>query len=106
MSLTRVVTVGGAPFLPKDAGSVVLRPSESLVAFFLVAIMSTLLLQFIIVAEFGALCFGCGYLTAFIVTRNQWRDEMIERGVAHYHWQTGKWDWGKPPKEPTTWKVQ
>ena len=59
--------------------------------------MSPLLLQFIIVA---------GYLTAFIVTRNQWRDEMIERGVAHYHWQTGKWDWGKPPREPTTWKVQ
>jgi len=44
------------------------------------------------VVAFGAFCFGCGYLTAFIVTRNQWRDEMIERGVAHYHWQTGKWD--------------
>jgi hypothetical protein len=28
------------------------------------------LLQFMIVAAFGALCFGCGYLTAFIVTRN------------------------------------
>jgi len=64
--------------------------------------MSPLLLQFIIVAGFGALCFGCGYLTGFIVTRNQWRDEMIERGVSRYHWQTGKWDWGKPPKEPTT----
>jgi hypothetical protein len=33
------------------------------------------LLQFIIVAAFGALCFGGGYLTAFIVTRNHWRDE-------------------------------
>jgi len=77
-----------------------------LVALFPEAIMSPLLLQFIIVAGFGALCFGCGYLTAFIVTRNQWRDEMIERGVAHYHWQTGKWDWGKPPKEPTAWKAQ
>ena len=29
--------------------------------------MSQLLLQFIIVAAFGAFCFGCGYLTAFIV---------------------------------------
>jgi hypothetical protein len=42
------------------------------------------LLQFVIVAGFGALCFGCGYLIAFIVTRNRWRDEMIRRGVARY----------------------
>jgi hypothetical protein len=34
-------------------------------------------LQFIIVIGFGALCFGCGYLAAFIVTRNKCRDEMI-----------------------------
>jgi hypothetical protein len=33
------------------------------------------------VVAFGAFCFGCGYLTAFIVTRNQWRDEMIKRVV-------------------------
>jgi len=33
-------------------------------------------LQFIIVAAFGAFCFGCGYLTAFVVTRDKWRDEM------------------------------
>jgi hypothetical protein len=39
--------------------------------------MSQLLPQVIIVVAFGAICFGCGYLTAFIVTRNQWRDEMI-----------------------------
>jgi hypothetical protein len=39
-------------------------------------------LQFIILVGFGALCFGCGYLTAFIVTRNKWRDEMIKRGIA------------------------
>jgi hypothetical protein len=64
------------------------------------------LLQFIIVAAFGALCFGGGYLTAFIVTRNHWRDEMIKRGVARYNWQTGKWEWGEPPKEPTTWEVR
>jgi hypothetical protein len=57
------------------------------------------LLQFIIVIAFGGLCFGCGYLTAFIVTRNRWRDEMIKRGVARYNWQTGKWEWGEPPKE-------
>jgi hypothetical protein len=56
--------------------------------------MSQLLLQVVIVAAFAALCFGCGYLTAFIVTRNRWRDEMIERGVARYNWQTGKWEWG------------
>jgi hypothetical protein len=53
-------------------------------------------LQFIIVAAFGVLCFGCGYLTAFFVTRNRWRDEMIKRGVARYDWQTGVWEW-----EPT-----
>jgi hypothetical protein len=57
------------------------------------------LLQFIIVIAFGAFCFGCGYLTAFIVIRNKWRDEMIKRGVARYNWQTGKWKWGEPPKE-------
>ena len=44
-------------------------------------------------------CFGCGYLTAYIVSRNRWRDEMIKRGVARYNWQTGKWEWGEPPKE-------
>jgi hypothetical protein len=48
----------------------------------------------------SARCFGCGYLTAVIMTRNQWRDEMIKRGVARYNWQTGKWEWGEPPKEP------
>jgi hypothetical protein len=53
------------------------------------------LLQFIIVIAFGALCFGVGYLTAFIVTRNKYRDEMIKRGVARYNWQTGKWEWGE-----------
>jgi hypothetical protein len=25
------------------------------------------------------------------VTRNQWRDEMIERHIARYNWHTGKW---------------
>jgi hypothetical protein len=47
------------------------------------------LLQLVIVVAFGELCFGCGYLTGFIVTRNRWRDEMIERCVARYSWQTG-----------------
>jgi len=50
------------------------------------------------VVAFGGLCFGCGYLVSFIVTRNKWRDEMIKRGVARYNWQTGKWEWGEPPK--------
>jgi hypothetical protein len=54
--------------------------------------------QFIIVAGFGAMCFACGYFIAFIVVRNQWRDEMIKRGVAHYNWKTGKWEWGRAAK--------
>ena len=53
------------------------------------------LLQFIIVVGFGALCFGCGCLTAFIVTRNQWRGDMIKRGFANYNERTGKWEWGE-----------
>ena len=68
--------------------------------------MSELLRQVLIAVAFGAVCFGCRYLTGFIVTRNRWRDEMIKRGVARYNWQTGKWEWGEPPKEPKTWKVQ
>jgi len=36
--------------------------------------MSELVQFIIIVAAFGGLCFGCGYLIAFIVTRNKWRD--------------------------------
>jgi hypothetical protein len=63
-------------------------------------------LQFIIVVAFGALCFGCGCLVAFIVTRTKWRDEMIRRGVARYNSQTGKWEWGELPKKPKTWEVQ
>ena len=54
--------------------------------------MSELLRQVLIAVVFGA------YLTGFIVTRNRWRDEMIERGIARYNWQTGKWQWGEPPK--------
>ena len=57
-----------------------------------------MLLQINVVVAFGGLCFGCGYLVSFIVTRNKWRDEMIKRGVARYNWQTGKWEWGEPPK--------
>ena len=68
--------------------------------------MSDELLQFIIVVAFGALCFGCGYLVAFIVTRNKWRDEMIRRGAARFNSQTGKWEWGEPPKKPKAWEVQ
>jgi hypothetical protein len=62
--------------------------------------------QFIIVVAFGAFCFGCGVLTAFIVTRNKWRDEMIRRGVARYNSRTGKWEWGELPKKPRTWEAQ
>jgi hypothetical protein len=51
-------------------------------------------------------CFGCGYLIAFIVTRNKYRDEMIKRGAARYNQQTGKWEWGEPPKESKTWEVR
>jgi hypothetical protein len=65
-----------------------------------------LLLQVVIVVAFATLCFGGGYLTAFIVTRNHWRDDMIKRGLARYNSQTEKWEWGEPPKEPTTWGVR
>jgi hypothetical protein len=44
--------------------------------------MNDLLLQLIIVVAAGAFCFGCGILTACIVTRNKWRREMIRRGAA------------------------
>ena len=46
--------------------------------------MSKPLLEFIILFAFGALCFGCGYLIAFIVTRTKFRNQMIKRGAAHY----------------------
>ena len=39
------------------------------------------LLQFIIVVAFGAFCFGCGVLTAFIVTRNKRTDDTSSVGV-------------------------
>jgi hypothetical protein len=68
--------------------------------------MSELILQFVIVVALGGLCFGCGYLVAFILTRNKWRDEMIRRGVARYNSQTGKWEWGEPSKKPRTWEVE
>jgi hypothetical protein len=51
------------------------------------------LLQFGLVAAFGVLCFGCGCLTAFIVTRTQWRGDMINRGFANYNER--KWEWGE-----------
>jgi len=57
------------------------------------------LLQFGVVGAFGALCFGCGYLIAFIVTRNGFRHEMIKRRRGHYDWQTGKFEWREPPKK-------
>jgi hypothetical protein len=66
----------------------------------------SLILQFVIVLALGGLCFGCGYLVAFIVTRNEYRDEMIKRGLARYNSQTGKWEWGELPKKPKTWEVQ
>jgi hypothetical protein len=60
--------------------------------------MSDELLQFIIVVGFGALCFGCGYLMAFLVTRTRFRNQMIKRGAAHFDSEAGKWGWEKPPK--------
>jgi hypothetical protein len=64
------------------------------------------LLQFGLVAAFGAFFFGCGYLTAFIVTRNRFRNEMIKRGGARYNQRTGKWEWGAaPPKEESRYPV-
>jgi len=37
----------------------------------------------------------CGYLTAFIVTRNKWRDEMIKRAIACYDWWIRQMEWGE-----------
>jgi hypothetical protein len=68
--------------------------------------VNDLLLQFIIVVAAGAFCFGCGYLAGFVVTRIKWRGEMIRRGAARYNSHTGKWEWGEPPKESRTWKVE
>jgi hypothetical protein len=39
-------------------------------------------LQLMIVVAFGALCVGCGYLAAFIVTRKNWRRLPIVAGDA------------------------
>ena len=41
-------------------------------------------LQFIIMVAFGALCFGCGYLIAFIVTRNRFSHEPPKREESRY----------------------
>ena len=68
--------------------------------------MSEPLLEFIVVFAFGTLCFGCGYLIAFIVTRTKFRNEMIKRGTARYDSVTGKWEWGESPKKPKSWEVQ
>ena len=45
--------------------------------------MSQLGLQIIIVVAFGALCFGCGYLTAFIDTQQMARrnDQAQDRSI-------------------------
>jgi hypothetical protein len=84
-----------------DAVFVVTSATGSLVAFFPGSGHEPVAVAINHRGGFGALCFGCGYLTAYIVTRNQWRDEMIKRGIARYHWQNGKWEWGERPKEPT-----
>ena len=68
--------------------------------------MNDMLLPALIVVAFGALCFGCGYLAAFIVTRKNWRADMIKRGAARYNSHTGKWEWGEPPEKPKAWEVQ
>ena len=38
------------------------------------------LLELIVVSTVGALCFGCGYFAAFIVTYAKFRNEMVKRG--------------------------
>jgi hypothetical protein len=68
--------------------------------------MNQPLLPVRIVVAFGALCFGYGYLAAFIVTRKSWRVDMIKRGVARYNPQTGKWEWDERPKELRTWEMR
>jgi hypothetical protein len=43
--------------------------------------------QFIIVADFGAICFGFGYLIGLIMARNEWRDR--------YNWRTWQMGMGR-----------
>ena len=56
------------------------------------------LLELIVVSTVGALCFGCGYFAAFIVTYAKFRDEMVKRRAARYDPKTGKWEWEGPLK--------
>jgi hypothetical protein len=58
--------------------------------------MSELLLQVLILVAFGTFCFGCGYLTASIVTPTSGGTKMIKPVLPA---TTGKWEWGEPPKE-------
>jgi len=60
--------------------------------------MSEPLSGFIIVFAFGALCFGCGYLTAFIVTRTRFPQRNDQARRRPLRSETGKWEWGEPPK--------
>jgi hypothetical protein len=93
-SCSRAVRRGGSRSISRNCRSCSKSPKTR--------IMSQLGLQIIIVVAFGALCFGVGYLTATIVRRNRWRDEMIKRGFARYNGYTGKWEWGEPPKESSS----
>ena len=45
--------------------------------------MNELPLQVVIVVAFGALCFGCGYLTGFFVTAISSANEMTKREWRH-----------------------
>jgi hypothetical protein len=47
--------------------------------------------------------FGFFAVNAPIASR---RVAAIRRDVARYNQQTGKWEWGEPPKKPKTWEVQ
>jgi exosortase/archaeosortase len=49
--------------------------------------MSELLRQVLIAVAFGALCFGCGYLAAFVVTRFLGNVRLLRlRLLRERHW--------------------
>jgi hypothetical protein len=60
---------------------------------------------------FGAMCgtFILGMGVGAFIIRNQWRDEMIKRGHARFHWENAKWFWIEdlppPPPDPAARKV-
>jgi hypothetical protein len=59
----------------------------------------------------GCLVFWSGFWCGWLQSRGKWRDEMIKRGHARYHWVNAKWYWNEdepkvPPRDPAAEKVR